>query len=78
MHHRSGKGPNLDVRLTPREVQVAGLLSTGLTARAVGGRLKISTETVRSHTRSIFLKLRVRNRVEMAGRIFRMQSKTHG
>ncbi len=49
------------------------LIAAGLTAKAVGIRLQISPDTVRTHTRSIFLKLRVRNRVEMAGRIFRMQ-----
>lgn len=73
MHHRPKDAPIRDVRLTPREAQVAGLLAAGLTARAVAGRLKISPETVRTHTRSIFLKFRVRNRVEMAGRIFRMR-----
>lgn len=65
--------PFHDFRLTQREEQVAELLAVGLTAKNTAARLKISSETVRSHTRSIFLKLRVKNKVELAGKIFRMQ-----
>ena len=72
MQDRFENEPSRSVRLTPREEQVAVLLATGLTARAVAGRLMISADTVRTHTRSIFLKLGVRNRVELAGRMFRM------
>jgi DNA-binding CsgD family transcriptional regulator len=67
--------PLHDFRLTQREEQVAALLATGLTAKNTAARLKISSETVRSHTRSIFLKLRVRNKVELAGKMFRMQQR---
>ena len=69
----SGVTPLHDVRLTVREEEIAELLATGLTAKQIGLRLKIASETVRSHTRSIFLKLRVRNKVELAGKMFRMQ-----
>jgi DNA-binding CsgD family transcriptional regulator len=64
-----------DYYLTQREEQVAALLAAGFTAKDTAARLKISSETVRSHTRIIFLKLRVRNRVELAGKMFRMQQK---
>jgi DNA-binding CsgD family transcriptional regulator len=73
MHRPPKHRENRQLRLTRREAQVAVLIAAGLTAKAVGIRLQISPDTVRTHTRSIFLKLRVRNRVEMAGRIFRMQ-----
>jgi DNA-binding CsgD family transcriptional regulator len=65
--------PLHNFRLTEREEQVAVLLATGLTAKNTATRLGISSETVRSHTRSIFLKLRVKNKVELAGKMFRMQ-----
>ena len=67
--------PLHDFRLTNREEEIAALLATGLTAKRIAERLKISTETVRSHTRNIFLKLRVKNKVELAGKMFRAQHK---
>ena len=73
MQERLANEPPHDFRLTQREEQVAVLLATGLTAKNTAARLKISSETVRSHTRSIFLKLRVKNKVELAGKMFRMQ-----
>ena len=63
--------PVHDFRLTNREEEVAELLATGLTAKGIAERLKISSETVRSHTRNIYLKLRVKNKVELAGKMFR-------
>ena len=67
--------PFHDFRLTNREEEIAEMLATGLTAKEIGRRLKISSETVRSHTRNIFLKLRVKNKVELAGKMFRAQHK---
>ena len=69
----SGVHPLHDFRLTVREEEIAELLSTGLTAKQIALQLKIANETVRSHTRSIYLKLRVKNKVELAGTIFRRQ-----
>ncbi len=65
--------PVHDFRLTHREEEIAELLATGLTAKNIAERLKISSETVRSHTRNIFLKLRVKNKVELSGKMFRAQ-----
>ena len=73
MQESSGNEALHHFRLTQREEQVAALLAMGLTAKNTAARLKISSETVRSHTRSIFLKLRVRNKVELAGKMFRME-----
>ena len=69
----SSVAPLHDFRLTAREEEVAELLATGLTAKQIALRLKIANETVRSHTRSIYLKARVRNKVELTGKMFRMQ-----
>lgn len=73
MDKKSGKQFLNEFGLSRREEQVAALLATGMTARNTGSRLKISSETVRSHTRSIFLKLRVKNKVELAGKMLRLQ-----
>jgi len=73
MQEISGNEPLHEFLLTQREEQVAVLLATGLTAKNTAARLKISSETVRSHTRTIFLKLRVKNKVELAGKMFRRQ-----
>ena len=62
-----------EFRLTVREEEIAELLATGRTAKHIALQLKIASETVRSHTRSIYLKLRVKNKVELAGAIFRRQ-----
>jgi DNA-binding CsgD family transcriptional regulator len=71
MQSDASNAPLHDFRLTNREEEIAELLATGLTAKEIGKRLRISSETVRSHTRSIFLKLRVKNKVELAGKMFR-------
>ena len=43
--------------LTPREVEVLRLVSTGLTNRAIGARLTLSEKTVARHVANIFGKL---------------------
>jgi DNA-binding NarL/FixJ family response regulator len=50
-------------QLSPRERQVTHLMAEGLTAEAIGERLGISVETVRTHVRNVIRKLRARNRV---------------
>lgn len=50
--------------LTEREVQVLGLLSTGLANKQVAAQLGISEHTVKFHVSSIYTKLNVGNRAE--------------
>ncbi len=50
--------------LTDREMQVLELLAEGLPNKAIGGRLGISTETVKFHVASIAGKLGAHNRTE--------------
>lgn len=52
--------------LTQREWQVAGLLVHGLTDKKIALSLRIATNTVKCHQRSIRYKLRAQNRVEVA------------
>lgn len=49
--------------LSPREREVLTLIAEGMTAEAVGERLGVSVETVRTHTRNAIRKLGARNRM---------------
>ncbi len=52
--------------LTEREVEVLRLLAAGLSNRAIGERLFISTNTAANHVRSILLKTGAANRTQAA------------
>ena len=52
--------------LTDREVEVLRLLAAGLSNRAIGERLYISTNTAANHIRSILLKTGAANRTQAA------------
>jgi DNA-binding NarL/FixJ family response regulator len=52
--------------LTDREVEVLRLLAEGLSNRAIGERLYISTNTAANHVRSILLKTGAANRTQAA------------
>lgn len=53
--------------LSPRESQVARLVSEGLMNKQIGARLFISERTVENHVRSIMNKLGFTSRVQIAG-----------
>ncbi len=50
-------------QLTPREREIMHLMAEGLTGDAIGDRLALSVETVRTHVRNAIRKLQARNRV---------------
>jgi DNA-binding NarL/FixJ family response regulator len=50
-------------QLSPREREIMHLMAEGLTAEAIGDRLNVSVETVRTHVRNAIRKLQARNRV---------------
>jgi DNA-binding CsgD family transcriptional regulator len=52
--------------LTPREREIAKLVSTGITNRAIASELVLSERTVEGHVRSILAKLQLTNRTELA------------
>ena len=52
--------------LTPREREIAELVSAGITNRAIATQLVLSERTVEGHVRSILAKLQLTNRTELA------------
>jgi DNA-binding NarL/FixJ family response regulator len=50
--------------LTPREIEVLGMLAEGLGNKAIAKRLSISEHTVKFHVSSIFTKLNATSRTE--------------
>lgn len=53
-------------RLTPKEIQVATRVWEGLTNREIGRLMSTSEQVIKNHLRSIFDKLGVWSRLELA------------
>lgn len=60
--------------LTAREWEVLDLLAAGRTTEDVADELVLSTETVRSHTKSLYRKLGVHSRAELADAVRRLRT----
>jgi DNA-binding CsgD family transcriptional regulator len=58
---QAGEGP-----LTAREKEIADLVAEGRTNREIAERLVLSPRTIDAHLRTIYAKLGVRSRVELA------------
>jgi len=67
---RPARGP-LAGPLTAREGEIAELVAAGRTNREVAEQLVLSTRTIEAHLRSIYGKLGVRSRVELARELTR-------
>jgi DNA-binding NarL/FixJ family response regulator len=52
--------------LTPREMDIMELISHSMTNEEIADKLFISSKTVKTHLRNIFLKAEIKNRVEAA------------
>jgi LuxR family maltose regulon positive regulatory protein len=52
----------LGEELTPKELEVLGLLATRLSRNEIGQRLYVSLNTVKTHQRAVYRKLRVEHR----------------
>lgn len=55
--------------LSPREQQIAALICLNYTSRQIAARLRISPETVKTHTRNLLAKFDLRTRVELRERL---------
>jgi DNA-binding NarL/FixJ family response regulator len=51
-------------KLTKRESEVLSLLAKGMTRDEIANKLYISSETVKMHTKNLYKKLKVKNKVE--------------
>jgi DNA-binding CsgD family transcriptional regulator len=51
--------------LTPTEMRVVDLISTGHTNRSAAAELGVSTNTINTHLRAVFRKLGVKSRVQL-------------
>ncbi len=58
-------------RLTPRELQIARLLTAGRTTREAAGALFLSPKTVEYHLRNIYTKLGIASRAQLADQLER-------
>jgi DNA-binding NarL/FixJ family response regulator len=56
--------PGRERHLTARESELLALLPTGMTNRELGEHLYLSQNTIKTQLRSLFSKLKVRNRVQ--------------
>ena len=61
--YMEGKDMNINI-LTPRELEVMGLLIQGFHNPEISRRLCISEHTTKAHISSIYEKLKVSNRVQ--------------
>jgi DNA-binding CsgD family transcriptional regulator len=61
-----------DLRLTPRELAVLGLLAEGCTAAAIGRRLAVAERTVHKHLEHAYAKLGVSDRLSAVLRVRRL------
>ena len=71
---RPGGDPDLP-QLTPQELRVARLVASGMSNRAVAAQLYLSPKTIEYHLASVFTKMGLRSRHELAERL-RMRSST--
>ena len=55
-----------DVRMTPREREVIGLIGDGLSNKEIATRLNIAAHTVKSHVRNVMEKLALHTRLQIA------------
>ena len=69
-----GSAPESSVRLSPREIEVAGMVAQGLTNREIAARLFISERTVDGHLEHLREKLGVNTRSQVTAWVVRRES----
>jgi DNA-binding CsgD family transcriptional regulator len=54
----------LDLGITPREMEILGLIAQGMSNREIAGKLFVSENTVKTHASRVFGKLGARRRTQ--------------
>lgn len=67
--HVNEKNEELE-KLTSREQEILNLLSKGYRYKEIANEIFLSTETVRTHIRNIYIKLQVNSRTEALNKVF--------
>jgi DNA-binding NarL/FixJ family response regulator len=65
---RTREASGLGTSVTPRELEILGYASYGLTMKQIANRLGLSPRTVETHLAKLYRKLGVRNRVQAVSR----------
>lgn len=60
-----------NLRLSPRERQIAQLIAEGMPNKAIAAALKIKPDTVGTYMKRMYLKLNVNTRAEMVAKVIR-------
>lgn len=67
--HVTEKNEELE-KLTSREQEILNLLAKGYRYKEIANEIFLSTETVRTHIRNIYIKLQVNSRTEALNKVF--------
>ena len=68
---RTSRGNGQGAMLTPRQTEIARLVTKGLSDKEIGHKLHLTEETVGWHLKKIFLKWKIHARAALVARFLR-------